>query len=626
MRINNKFSKYCVYGLGMFIVTVSLILTFKMILNKNNARISFNQINDANICIDLFNIEKTKKNIAKTYFSNQNPIQFSSYGFHKNYPNIYSMYWTLKIAKCMNYNIEGLDIDAYKQFIMTNTDTDNEYPDILKIECEVGICKMLGIEIDRQKTSNYLSILNDHYDSGMFFAEDRNEDLTSKLSTTKQIINIYNDLNVTIDHKNEIIAKLIELYNDDYNFSAQSIIQSLNTGGIIIETLNNLGFKSNNIKTIKDRTNWMDYINNNISFSLDNKDIRSILYYKIVLNANDFFSNEYNVPKTALDDIVKSGEIYNGVNFIEPQVFYYVTKIYIRFNYDYYFKNQLINYIDDLKACDFNKLIIVEENIQDNYFGLLLAEKFNFKYDRNRMKDYLKQVFLRNIEENSNISSYEKLQNEYYIILSYRTLGMDMNEKNKELIINSLYDYMKGLDEKSFNKRSENLRSYEMCFELIRMLNGSIPDNFKSDAIDFINTITSNDDIYNNIDMCSLYNIIDYIDYRNHNSEIIIKKIAEGLKKLYVKGGYKSKTQTEYPNIISTYKALKFKKENNLLDINEINEINEINNYVKQYLEEESPFGYKQDKGMNLNILYHGFLIRTMINDSSLIKGHMKGI
>ncbi|MCS7464176.1 hypothetical protein N0M98_29160 [Paenibacillus doosanensis] len=553
----------------------------------------------------IFTIPLIHQSLKKSYYSNQEPIQFSSVGLLNPNPDLYNLYWSINNIQKM-----GLDKKELAKYIkyLPDSEKSTAYPELLKINYITGIYKALDFnDYDKQ---HYLKILMKHYDvdMGLFYFDKKDDPLGSKLGATMEALDVFESLDQNNPYREEMLEKNLMLLNDDKYFESTNVYDSLSSGAVIISIIKKLGYHSEDLNNkMKDRMEWVSYINNNLTTLLKKGELGSFLYLRNIKSVNDFFGLPLTISKENLD-LVSNAPIQQ----IEPQLYNFVIEIYDAVgSSDYPYLAEYKAYIEQSMLSGFNKGHVVTENVEDNYYGLVLSKDFQYKFDEERIHQNLNLWYIRNVEENSNITDYAKLRQIYFLLLSNKLLNV--SEINANLISKSVINYLSGLDlNDRLNLTGKTLNSYEVGLKIFDLLNVKVPDTIKKNGTLLINQLDQDGEIYKSISVVKLYNTMSLINYNNKMQRSnITTKISETLNSLYTQGGYKSKVSEEVlPSIVFTYEAALLKKSINTLDVGEING---YKNFLTSEITKDLILGYSnKSKSLDLRSLYYGCLLSTL--------------
>lgn len=578
---------------------------------KYKDNLSIMPVSKTNIIIDSDILDKDilYKQIAKTYYFNQEPPQFSDIGFTSSYPNLYNMYWTLKMAVNLNYDLSSVESDRYEEFIFC----DETFHELTRIEYQIGICGILHIPIDESKINYFRDRLLSYYDQeSLFFFHDTEDTIETKLGATRNIIDLYRNLDIPLDYKEEILYKVLSLYNDDSFFDISNGLEnSMLRAGIICQILNRFDLSVDKLDTDSTkRVLWLKQMNE--YFSDDQN--HGIIFYKILSETNQFFGNQLHLKPENLK------EVKEKILIIEPQLLTYTIEMYNYYNYDFEYTKDVIYYIDDAINSEFNKFGTVSENLEDNYYGICLANIFGYNYDQNRMKNYLKQKYEQTFLENSCINDYKKLRELYYLMSSLKEYNINIQKGLLNRLViefldkinsNNVYNDLSDVDDE---KKYELISTYNLCLKMFDLINESCPVEHQNRIISFLKEIDQDKKIYNIMYMWVFIETVNMLE--TEELGCVKESIESEINKLSVNGGYKylQGGVSGRPSIPETYIAVQFKKHNGGL---ELEKAKEIKKYLKNYYTFDPKPGLRRmpDAGsLWIEELYYTLLLCHEIN------------
>lgn len=474
----------------------------------------------------------SKKNLNKVldkcYYFNGNSVQFTSVGLIYPNPQIYQMYWVLQIANGINLKLNN-NINVIKSLKHINFERDR-LPELIKVHQITEIYKCLDYaEYDNNK---YINALLKHYDvdSKMYYIYTPEDSINEKLSATGLAIKTFNNINKSITNLNDIKKNLIEMYNNDYYFDGGDILSNINIGGNIIRTLSNYeGSYSSLEGCIKDRKHIVKDWNRNIFNYISVEDPLSIFTIKNLIEINEFFGTNFIIPKKYLDIILKEYNKFektcgsDAFGFLDPQFLTYYLYVLKSQGLEYPFKFELNKYINDAINSNFCKNGIVEINIEDNFYGIALANILGYSYDKNKMTQVLDSLFMGVVGENPNITDNEHLKSIYYLLLSYKELGINYND-NKQWLKDCILKYLNGLNYNNQIQKDNMLDNFYFGIETLRLVDAK--ENYNKKVGENIMMSLNNFDIYkeNNSSISKVYYLAKYI-----GSKEIIREVSQEL-------------------------------------------------------------------------------------------------
>ncbi len=606
-----KWFKVCIsLGLVLIILISGILIYYRD--NKNTITYQYNN----NLSQNLSFISNTAVNntLSKCYYESKDFAGFSSATMTST-PNIYLIDWTLSIMKKFDFSNDAyLGIKSCYESIDINK---IQYEELEKLRLISSINKSLNIS--NYNKAETLILLMKHYndDDSLFYWKDKNEDISNKLLATCIILQILGNLDINIGQREKIKLKLLDLYSKDEYFTYGDIKSNLiDKGGCIIKSLILLGVKYNN--SIKNREDWITYYNDEV-YDIVSFDPFSLEILKELISLNNFFGKELPKNPKFMEKLFKEKQSFEGLGYgnnsfnVDPHYIDVLLEISSYNNFEFPFKVELFKYINDSIISKFVKFGDCKIAISDNYYGIVLANKFGFIYDKIKVFNFLNSWYTKNIEENSGINSTDKLVDLYYLLLSYNEFQVKI--ENDGEIIYSVNNFLNNIEYTS-ESVLKDITYIKIGLDIINMLNEKPSNNVKEKLKTLLNNISEDDKFYTNITVTDIYEINQYI---NCNAKAKINtKILENLEKLKLDGGYKFRqiNNNEYigePDIISTSKAIKVK--NNLIGITFEDKI-QLNDFISNLKSNENIFKVSENsQTTDLRIIYEGCKILYMIGE-----------
>ncbi|MBL0385985.1 hypothetical protein JJB07_04905 [Tumebacillus sp. ITR2] len=540
----------------------------------------------------IVNRELVKKLVGMSYYENQIPIQFSNIGLSDSSVNLYTLYWTLDIMDQLGQPLPVSELEKFTQDLNISKKTES-IPEVMRNNYQAGIANRL--ELGDSDKGKYVDELMGHYDDvdHLFYFSSKDEDVTGKLSTTLEVISTLKTMGIPLDKKQEIVDKCLQLYNNDENFPEHKPIESMGKGAVLISILKELGYTASDFKgQLVDRSNWLTELNQNPTGYIHPSDMSAILYVHEMITVNEFFGTSYQVPKAMLDDSLRNSSYdKDGKEFIvEPLIVSKAMAVYKKFDYPFPFLDQVKAYVKDMSSTGYNKNGVVSENMRENYYGIALAKKFGYAFDEKAMTHFLENTYQTQVEENSSISGYNKLDNIYCLVLSYQAMGMEL--KDTSIISQAVVRYLQDYDVVDPTKYGESLNTFDTGFKILSLLHEKIPTDLNKKTVELIESLDNDQQIYNTMKVNKVYNLINCVGYENQHSKEIISKVMETLNKLKIEGAYKSKVAADLPDIVSTCEAVQVLKSRN--------QFNDVQRQeVREYLKSIFPSSDSTDSNSN---------------------------
>lgn len=556
---------------------VLLLFSFCFIMFNNG------QSND-----DLLKINKKyldnsnlKNILKKTYFESATKAGFISTISYE--PQIYQLYWGVKIIdkladpdlintlsnKSINLDFKNSQFSEL-EFLRMTTELTKRFKGIIKNKKEV------------------VDILNSHFDSksSLFFWKKKNEDYTSKITATNVCVNIINNLDIDYDKTSLIKNKLISLYNKDKYFTYENAVDGIvNNGGCIISCLFNLGLNNSDLHLVKNRKDWYVYWKNEI-FNEIGSDIFSLIIVNSVLDLSKFFNDNLTIPNEYMEKISFKKELSlleenNRISYPDLQKMYLLIKLFESQNSKLP-DQDIKDYINEIMDLDFSRNGIYILSVDDNFYGIALAELCGFAYDKQKTYELINNWYTMNIEENSSIQNEEKLNEVYFLLRSLKDLHReDIYENNREDIKQSLYDFISRLKLVDNNLVKKNIESIGISLNICKILNINLDEKMKNNIWKFTQKIKGSKFLKTRV-VCDYYFIIKGIEFYNTDKKSLEKRALEAIEKLKLKdGGYRINELSKESDYVSTEKCLSVIRSIRGLDAKDKVSLNRYWNIIK---------------------------------------------
>lgn len=461
---------------------------------------------------------------------------------------------------------------------------------------------------------NYYKILLKYYDksTGLFFQDSNSDNLKKKLEMTNYTLKTLENLEIKLDDKKLGLLKkhLINLFNDSSFLSIDSIdTDTIIYNYLIIDSLYILDY---NLNLSPDLNTWLNSVNNytvNV-FNIDALD--SIKLLNMSRDLNNIFMHEFNIPNNILNSIssIYSFQDISGFNllgYVDSQILNNSLLLFKNNNKSFPFINELNDYLSDQITSMFNKTGHIELNIEDNYYGVKLANITKYPYDKNKVLNKLSSD-INKFSNKDIVVSLDDLENLYYLLLTLKEL--DMNTKNFKHIRPQLISSLNQIDYYNSNLDSNSLNDIYYGLNTIVLLDGEISDNIKDNCKNYINILLENNDIYSNVICLKLYYISSLLDIDFSNN--VADKINKNINRLKNSSGYMQSISNESPQLLATAEIVLFKTLTKTLSNDDVNTVNSflLNNVT------ETKYGYisKLEK-LNLKSLYYTTIIMNSIQN-----------
>ncbi|GEM_PF-6553227 len=617
--MNKKKITILISAVLLIAVVFSGFYVFNNLLNSKDT-FSYGSNNLQSTDTNLVSISDINKVLKVCNYNGINMECFSSASLFSK-PSIYYMYWVLNVMSDSGYKLSQVNNTSNISNLMnllksTNLDLDN-------LRMATGIYSLLKPQgFDKGFVMNEVT---KHYDtkSKLFFWKKQDESIADKISATYVALNIINNIGMLKEAKMipDIKSQLLIMYGEDKFFTLDNANNTIiNNGGVIVNSLKILGYKNEIVsESVKEkRLSWLNYWNKNITNSLKS-DYFSMLLLNEIVKINLFYGSDFPIQKEYWNDFFNNHSSFYGLGYdsiqgnkevfnVEPQFLFLVTNLCNKSKYSFPYRKELDAFISESVETNFAKNADIKPSIVDNYYGLALANKFGYKYDKIKMEKMLESFYTKYVEEDSNISDHRKFFTVYHLILSYKEMKLYVPDKH--VLANSIEEYLSNLKYRDYKETASAIFDFKMGLEVIDILNVQPSKELKEKANETIQNVANMDDIFSSIVVTDLSDVIILNKFDTDKKESYMKKIFDTLNKLHSGGGYKAKDSSNgEPDINSTLLALKTKSYFGKLDAKEQGQ---AKNYLYSLKSEGNIFRISQSgSGADLKAIYEALYTST---------------
>lgn len=592
-------------------LSVVLILTLTLFgCSKKNSNINIKFYSQyyplTNINTDSLNNNDVTKLLTTSYYENEYTALFNSSTLNNNI-SIYHLGWTAEILKLNDGKYNQLYCETLSNNIPNIDINKLNLDDLLHYSYGVNLCNI----DQKEKISNKLFTFYNS-DEKLFFYTDKNDQDFYKIRATYLALNIINILNIQNNYNDDIYNSLMNYYKEiTFNSETASF---LNDGGYLI-----LSLKSVRNHPMNFDTNVTDWLKNVTSKYFDNnKQYKMVeimnIYYLVILNKNfnndititlNEYLNEFFEKNKNIYDLVFQTDSFNS----DPQYIYKLLFICQQINYqiksDIF--DKLNNYIQDNIYSNFSKSNLINLNFEDTFYGTILANKYNFVFDKTKIKNslinYKSSLLLK-----TDLPETE-IKNLYYLLLISKELKINLlNDDEKEILLNGVFNIIKNIDLNVID--INDIDNLNFSIESAALLDGYLDKNQISQINTKLNILLKDAEVNQSIFILDI-TLMQY--YLKLSDKIPSAKINDLLNLLYKQGQYvpiNADNTEEIEDIKYTYKVFVTSQYDKNLDIN----YKDLNNYLESL--KDSKYVVKPNKNSNytnLQTIYY-YLILTSVN------------
>lgn len=561
--------KLGILGGVILILASSYVYISSLKSSSMYATLDYPRLTVSNIDTKLIDPDEIRSLIDQSYFQAKEMDGFSSTSIVNNQPDIYYLNWTLDLMDLLGF--EPKYYKEIKQTIYPKIKPSPNFSDLENIRMISNIDKHFGIS-----NSSILSDLMKHYSptEQLFYFEKPSESITDKIAATSIAVEALNNIGLRFAEPGLVSSlkdRMLRLYGQNKYFTQTNIDQNvLNNGGLIIQTLFNLGVTENDLSSnpvTVDRIKWFRYWNTHLFDTLGD-DWYSVSVITSAIDISKFFTNDQvSIKDSYLKGLFAKNNTFAGSGYegnvytIQPLYVYDVVKICQYANLKYPYSEDLRAYIIDQIKTGFSKTKNPLMTPEDNYYGITLSDVFGYHYNKAKVSKLISSFYLHLVDEDSSISDSGKLTSIYYLILTYKEMNMPFGKQNE--VAQSVVDYLDGLNYSDENRQTQNIQDLATGLETIQLLDRPVPAGLKNKIREFLKEIDvgNSGSVFKTVIATDVYQIIHYSGLERENPSLETK-IKASISLLYNNGGYEYKNVPKaIPDCISTYKVLKVLRE-----------------------------------------------------------------
>ncbi|UHA73743.1 hypothetical protein [Paenibacillus sp. 481] len=329
------------------------------------------------LTVDLHNI------VTHSYYENPNYSLFSSVSMTKENPDLYTLYWTIKMI-----NLRDNKMLAEQRVLLTkhlreiNKNATNF--DFNQLMMLMELNNQFNITDNVDYAYNYLV---QRYDSkeGLFMWSKQEDSLQLKMAATYNAITLCKAITCQFDFS-KVKAKLVKLLATKK--LSDNVHEAFQTELIYLKLLHELEYPFNtNAKLNSNLMDWLMTINEQVS-RLDNQ-LQSVILLSYLDEINHLFGTNNHADEIGkMLESLDPSVIYNGM-IIEPQIYYVYTKL-LHGRMMEIDDDAIDTYIKTQISSDFKRNSTPNINYAHNYYGVLLATEYaRIHFNKQKMMNLL---------------------------------------------------------------------------------------------------------------------------------------------------------------------------------------------------------------------------------------------
>lgn len=565
---------------------------------------------------DIISEAEILRSLKRTYYENDLYAGFNSASLTIEKPDLHNMRWILELMILLKFDESFFDKIKTElvPFIIP------EKLSLANIRNLVSIGDILDTEIIQKDEIIKLLLKNYIESEHLFFFSDKNDEEEIKIIATSIAVEIINKAELQFPYIEEINENMRSLYKENRFFTNEDINYNiLNNGGLIISTLVNMGINEENIDmTLKERdlrlgwyNNWAEEVK-----KINNHDWMSVSILTEFINISKFFSKDFDVNNSYIDDLFSNSSSLKRMNgteknfVIEPFYIYNVLTLSNHQQMPFPFSLELRDYVADMINSDFTKYANPTINPYDNYYGIKLSNKYKFQINKDKMGVLLKERYNELIKD-SKIKSIKELYELYYLV--YCSYELDFLIGDKKKLSQIVNEHLISINYSESSQVNDYILTTKVGIEILQLLGERFSINNIQLFLGDLDTGKYDKLLKSDTEFTlNLYYILKNLGLLNEYEEVT-EKIYSHLSNEFHNNSFLSKKESAYiVDVISISKILEV-----LDDIKKLSSQDKYN--IKKYIHSlkvdrnvinNSP----SNKTRNLQVLYEADKLLKLIN------------
>lgn len=476
--------------------------------------------------------EHDKAYLSDRYYEDKNHAYFGEREFYEDRIQLYDLCWYLENAAESKINTDNKtikdDISGISECIYKLQHMIDIYDEIYNYYLICRIDRIADILTADERSEIITEILGMENDNGSFLD---NKQMTE---ISRTFLALY-----CLDHLGYDIDKLSDTYiylTEQYKTVSYKNVKDIQLIADILRSLSfykltddhKLQIKNDLTEPIKDFTK----IINSEDF------YKNIFYYSTMLSNMCDLNELFDLNITYSDEFLSNlSSIISSEKFVDLDI---QTKYELMRSYNLITnKTAAISdaFENEITAFFENKLYMgdISKTISSDYYGILSAEILDFKYDKNKVKTYIKSIDAGNLG----------IKEMYYYLKLFEHFSISPEKETAEKILKNLTSYQSEIKN---NNRLLSVEVYYYIFEIYRLMGYGSEEQIESNITELLNNIPADD--FTMEDYYFLSELSDSGIKRFENDEII-----DAVKNMYDEenGGFKLSLHSDSVTISSTY-------------------------------------------------------------------------
>ena len=294
------------------------------------------------------------------------------------------------------------DMNILKNKLKFLSNQNLENLDFLNLTYYIDLCTYFDWEMDFELLSKELKKYYDANDN-LFFISNESDTINTKLIATATLKRVLKNDDFW---KQFNIEEGIRKAFDNYEFLTKDDVTFYNSGGDIIYCISVFGMTD--LIDVTKLSEWFKYWEN-IYNGIEINSFAAALQYSEFLNIAKVFQTDYSEEKLIqFYNNITEQNLNNGIDFY---VIYNVLK-----QLDTLSDKNVNDLLSGkmMELIDSDSFVALDLDIKSTAYGVLMAQYLGFEYDEDKIKEYVRQTYSRDV---SSENTYERSTNLYYCVI-----------------------------------------------------------------------------------------------------------------------------------------------------------------------------------------------------------------